>query len=57
METHYNSNESDLSPSELKRRKEEEYKQYLNRDVDYDWGQALKGIRGDIMFADQHLDS
>ena len=38
METHYNSNESDLSPSELKRRKEEEYKQYLNREVDYDWG-------------------
>ena len=51
-----NSDDSDLSPSE-KRKKEEEYQKYLEREVEYDYGQTIKGIRGGMMFADQHLDS
>ena len=51
MEKRLNSEDSDLSPSE-KRKKEEEYKKYLEREVEYDYGQTIKGIRGGMMFAD-----
>ena len=56
MEKRLNSEDSDLSPSE-KRKKEEEYQNYLEKNVEYDYGQSIKEIRGGYMFADQHLDS
>ena len=44
--------EIELTESELARRRQEQIEAWKNRNVKYDFGQALAGLRGDIMFKD-----
>ena len=44
--------EIELTESELARRRKAEVEAWKNRNVKYDIGQALAGLRGDIMFKD-----